>query len=106
MDKLSHDGTGGTVTRWNRSLMRQEGRGVQTRKRRRKMAFTDKHIRIRDEALQMIQNRDKNRFPLERDFVNEAILSFGDRQCLENILKELQELRSYVEKTFENGGYR
>ena len=70
------------------------------------MAYTDKHIRIGDDALQMIQERDKNRFPLERDFINEAILSFGDRQCQEKILTELRDLRNYVEKIFENGGYR
>ncbi len=70
------------------------------------MGYKDKHFRLTEEACEQIQERDNRRFPLERDFVNEAILSFGDRQCLESILKELQELRSYVEKTFENGGYR
>ncbi|MBQ6392016.1 MAG: hypothetical protein IJH60_00740 [Eubacterium sp.] len=70
------------------------------------MGYVDKHFRLTEETCERIRERDTRRYPLERDYVNEAILSFGDRQCQEKILMELRELRNYVEKIFENGGYR
>ena len=70
------------------------------------MGYIDKHFRLTEEACERIRERDTRRFPLERDYINEAILAFGDRQYLDEILKEMQELSSYVKKTYENGGYR
>ena len=70
------------------------------------MGYVDKHFRLTDEACQKIRERDTRRFPLERDFINEAILSFGDHETVEKTLEELRDLRESIEKVFVNIGWK
>ena len=43
------------------------------------MALKEKHMRITDQAWDVVKARDRKRFPTERDFINEAILTYADR---------------------------
>ena len=43
------------------------------------MGYVNKHLLLSEEACELIRNRSKNRFPLERDFVNEAVLTYEER---------------------------
>ena len=61
------------------------------------MATIDKHFMLTEEICSILRQRDKNRFPLERDFVSEAVKSYGEHLLLEQILKELREFRTWME---------
>ena len=61
------------------------------------MATIDKHFMLTEEVCSIIKNRDKNRFPLERDFVSEAVLSYKGQLQLEEILLELKDFRNDME---------
>lgn len=61
------------------------------------MATIDKHFMLTEEVCSIIKNRDKNRFPLERDFVSEAVLSYKGQLQLEEILQELKDFRNDME---------
>ena len=67
----------------------KEGEGI--------MATIDKHFMLTEEICSILRQRDKNRFPLERDFVSEAVKSYGEHLLLEQILKELREFRTWME---------
>ena len=54
------------------------------------MRQIDKHFRISPEANEAIIKRDYKRFPLERDFVNEAILSYQNQSDLKTILDNMK----------------
>ena len=62
------------------------------------MATVDKHFMLTEEICSLIRDRDKNRFPLERDFVSQAVMSYGEHLLLEQILKELREFRAFMEE--------
>lgn len=70
------------------------------------MIGVNKHLRISREANEKIQNRDKDRFPLERDFINAAILSFEEKITSQEILEEIRGLRSYMEEEFKYIGWQ
>lgn len=70
------------------------------------MGYVDKHFRLSEETCQKIKERDTRRFPLERDFINEAVLSYGDNAIAEQTLRELRDFKRNMETVFENIGWR
>ena len=70
------------------------------------MATIDKHFMLTEEVCSIIKNRDKNRFPLERDFVSEAVLSYKGQLQLEEILLELKDFRNYMENWTKLYGWK
>lgn len=41
------------------------------------MGYVKKHLSISEKTWELIRGRDKKRFPLERDFIDEAVLPMG-----------------------------
>ena len=70
------------------------------------MTGINKHLRMSLAANEKIRDRDKDRFPLERDFINAAILSFGEKGTGEEILREIQRLSTTMEKLMANVGWK
>ena len=50
------------------------------------MPTINKHFMLTEEVCSIIRDRDRNRFPLERDFVSEAVLSYKRHLQLDVIL--------------------
>lgn len=65
----------------------------------------EKHLRIAEQAHEIIRNRDRNRFPLERDFVNEAIISYADRIEIKELSREFKALKKITEKLYKTVGW-
>ena len=70
------------------------------------MGYTDKHFRLSEDICFLIKERDKGKFPLERDFVAEAIRAYGDRVSLEKILGEIRALRESMEHLYQSVGWK
>ena len=70
------------------------------------MGTKDKHIRLTEKAWEMITNRDRNKFPSERDFINEAIISYADRMEMRKLVSELRELKRITEKLYRTVGWQ
>lgn len=70
------------------------------------MGFIDKHFRITDKACEVINKRDRARFPCERDFVNEAIVTYEDRVEIRKLSDEFKELRKVTEKIYKTVGWK
>ena len=61
------------------------------------MPTINKHFMLTEEVCSIIRDRDRNRFPLERDVVSEAVLSYKRHLQLDVILVELRDFRNWVE---------
>ena len=53
----------------------------------------------------MIRNRDRKKFPLERDFINEAIISYADRIEMKELSREFRDLKKVTEKLYKTVGW-
>jgi len=65
----------------------------------------EKHLRITEEAYELIRNRDRKKFPLERDFINEAIITYADRIEMRELSKEFKDLKKITEKLYKTVGW-
>lgn len=65
----------------------------------------EKHLRITEQAHEIIKNRDRNKFPLERDFINEAIISYANRIEMRELSKEFKALKKITEKLYKTVGW-
>ena len=65
----------------------------------------EKHFRITEQAHEMIRNRDRKKFPLERDFINEEIISYADRIEIRELSREFKALKKITEKLYKTVGW-
>lgn len=65
----------------------------------------EKHLRITEQAHEIIKNRDRNKFPFERDFINEAIISYADRIEIREFSREFKALKKITEKLYKTVGW-
>ena len=70
------------------------------------MAQREKHMRITDQAWEVVRNRDRKQFPTERDFINEAILSYADRIEIRELVSEFKALKRITEKLYKTVGWQ
>ena len=70
------------------------------------MATNDKHIRLSEKALELVTNRDRKRFPMEKDFINEAIVSYADRMEMRKLAGEFRDLKRITEKLYKTVGWQ
>ena len=54
-----------------------------------KEVLKEKHYRMAEDVLQIIQNRDKERYPSESNFINEVIRAYPEQKEKEKIQEEL-----------------
>lgn len=69
------------------------------------MSYVKKHLSISEKTYEVIKRRDKKRFPLERDFIDEAILTYGERASLEELFKEIREVKEQVTQLNQTVGW-
>ena len=69
------------------------------------MGYVNKHLLLSEETCELIRNRNKNQFPLERDFVNEAVLTYGERITQEKILREIRKVRDQITRLNQTVGW-
>jgi hypothetical protein len=70
------------------------------------MAQREKHMRITDQAWEVVKNRDRKRFPTERDFINEAILTYADRMEMQKLSNEFKDLKRITERLYKTVGWQ
>ena len=70
-----------------------------------KMSYIDKHFKLTEEVCSIIKNRDAKKFPLERDFVIEAVLAYREKISHEKILKEIRQVKEQVIKLNQMVGW-
>lgn len=70
------------------------------------MGTREKHIRITEKAWELIKNRDRKKFPSEKDFINEAIITYADRMEMKKLAGEFRELRKTTEKLYRTVGWQ
>ncbi len=57
------------------------------------MGYVNKHFSLSQKACEVIRERDRKQFPLERDFVDEAVLTYGERISQDKILREIRKVK-------------
>ena len=62
------------------------------------MNSVDRPYRLAKAAYEKIRNRDIDRFPTEKDFVSEAVLSYEDRIKNTEIMAEVRELAKKIDR--------
>ena len=62
------------------------------------MNSVDKHYRLSKAAYEKIRKRDRDRFPTEKEFVSEAVLSYEDRKKNEELIAEVRELAKKIDR--------
>lgn len=62
------------------------------------MNSVDRHYRLSKAAYEKICSRDKDRFPTEKDFVSEAVLSYEDRMKNAELLAEVRDLAKKIDR--------
>ena len=70
-----------------------------------KMSYIDKHFKLTEEVCSIIKKRDTKQFPLERDFVIEAVLAYGEKVSHEKILQEILQVKEQVIKLNQTVGW-
>lgn len=78
----------------------KEAAGVEEKK------TVDRHYRLSREAFEIIQNRDVDLFPKERDFVNAAILIFEKDQMIDEIAETVKRIEEKVDQLTREDDYR
>ena len=58
----------------------------------------DKHYRMTEESLKLIEMRDKQKYPKESLFVNAAIQYFGRGIEQENLMDELEDIQDKLDR--------
>lgn len=62
------------------------------------MNSVDRHYRLSKAAYEKIRSRNTDRFPTEKDFVSEAVLSYEDRTRNEEIIAEIRALAEKIDR--------
>ena len=74
------------------------GQTAYRKKRGEKMKREKKSFRFSQEALAIIENRDKIKYPTASDFVEQKILESAQEITVENVMEELKELHKEVKQ--------
>ena len=69
------------------------------------MNTVDRHYRLSKAAYSIVAARDKDRFPTEKDFVSEAILSYGENAELEDMSRMLKEINKKIDRIIKAMGW-
>ena len=69
------------------------------------MGYVKKHLSISEKTWELIRGRDKKRFPLERDFIDEAVLTYTERITQEKILKEIRKVSEQITRLNQTVGW-
>ena len=69
------------------------------------MGYVNKHFSLSQKTCEVIRERDRKRFPLERDFVDEAVLTYGERISQEKILREIRKVREELRHLNQTVGW-
>ena len=69
------------------------------------MGYVDKHLLLSEKTCEVLSGRDKKRFPLERDFIDEAVLTYGERITQEKILKEIRKVSEQITRLNQTVGW-
>ena len=62
------------------------------------MNSVDRHYRLSKAAYEKIRSRNTDRFPTEKDFVSEAVLSYEDRMMNTELIAEVRELAKKIDR--------
>ena len=63
-----------------------------------------KHFRLPDDVLEMINNRDKEIYPTENVYITESVRNFFKKEESENVMDELEDIQdklNRIEKKLE-----
>ena len=77
----------------------------QTMEEEEDMGYVKKHLSLSEKAYELIQARDKKRFPMERDFIDEAITTYEERITQEKILREIRKVRDQITRLNQTVGW-
>ena len=55
-----------------------------------------KHFRLPDDVLEMINNRDKEIYPTENVYITESVRNFFKKEETENVMDELEDMKNYA----------
>lgn len=75
-------------------------------KMRRETYSVDRHYRLSKAAYEKICSRNLNRFPTEKDFVSEAVLSYEDRIRMKELSDQIRELAESIERMTKAMGWK
>ena len=57
-----------------------------------------KHFRLPEDVLAMINNRDKEMYPTENVYITEAVRNFFKKEETENLMDELEDIRDKLDR--------
>ena len=63
-----------------------------------------KHFRLPEDVLAMINNRDKEMYPTENVYITEAVRNFFKKEETENVMEDIQDKLDRIEKKLEEDG--
>lgn len=71
----------------------------------RDQSTVDRHYRLSKAAYEKILNRDLDRFPTEKDFVSEAVLSYGKGKQIEDLLARYRNTEEKIDRMIKAMGW-
>lgn len=57
-----------------------------------------KHFRLPDDVLEMINNRDKEIYPTENVYITESVRNFFKKEETENVMDELEDIQDKLNR--------
>ena len=78
---------------------------MERRNERKTPVTVDRHYRLSKAAYEKILNRDLDRFPTERDFISEAVLSYDDRVAAKELLERFQRTEEILDRINKSLGW-
>ena len=57
-----------------------------------------KHFRLPEDVLAMINNRDKEMYPTENVYITEAVRNFFKKEETENVMDELEDIQDKLDR--------
>lgn len=79
---------------------------MENRKNMRDQHTVDRHYRLPKAAYDRIVNRDKDRFPTEKDFMAEAVLSYEKRIRMEELMDRFQKIEEKLDRMARAMGWQ
>lgn len=79
---------------------------MEIRKSIKPSVSVDRHYRLSKAAYEKILNRDLNRFPTERDFVSEAVLSYDERIQMKDLLERYKKTEERLDRLYKAVGWK
>lgn len=74
-------------------------------RKKREPGTVDRHYRLSKAAYEKIVNRDTDRFPTEKDFVSEAVLSYESRVRMEDLLERYRRTEEQLDRMIKAMGW-